>query len=133
MGDDNMALMISDLIGQVAQLELMAKYGIKPNPEFMEKVHEKYYKEELPTKLETQVAINTQRDIDMEKLSKKTPETYNKATFYNEVVEKLDAKKEPEPKPEPEKPKRTWRNIVKLFHDNEPKHKPEGYSHDYRR
>ena len=106
--EKDVALMISDLIGQVAQLELFAKYGIKPTSETMKKMDERYntyYKDELPTKLEAQVAINTQRDIDMKEVEK----------------------------PEPEKPKRTWRNIIKLFHDNEPKHKPEGYSHDYRR
>jgi len=134
MESDNMALMISDLIGQAAQLELFAKYGIKPNLELCAAIHDKYYKEAKPEpeKLEAQVAVNTQRDIDIKKLaSKKRLKNYNKATFYNEVVEKLDAKKEA--KPEPEKPKRTWRNLIKLFHDNEPKHKPEGYSHEYRR
>jgi hypothetical protein len=130
MGDDNVALMIGDLIGQIAQLELMAKYGIKPNTEFAKKVHEKYYKEATsPEKLEAQVEVNTQRDIDMKKLASKTPENYNKATFYNELVEKLDEQR----KQEPEKPKRTWRNLIKLFHDDEPKRKFDGYAHNYRR
>lgn len=126
----DMAIAISELIGQAAQLKLMAKYGIQPNTEFAKKVHEEYYKEATtPEKLEAQVAVNTQRDIDMEKLASKTPENYNKATFYNELVEKLDEQR----KQEPEKPKRTWRNLIKLFHDDEPKRKLDGYAHNYRR
>lgn len=101
----DLAYMISDVIGQVAQLELMTKYGIKPNTEFTEKVHDKYYKEATtPEKIEAQVAINTQRDIDVQIVAPK----------------------------EPEKPKRTWRNLIKLFHENEPKQQ-DGYSHKYRR
>lgn len=128
----DMTKLMGEIISQQAMLELMVKHGVQPTSEMVAKMHDKYYKEATsPEKLEAQVAVNTQRDIDMEKLASKTPETYNKATFYNELVERLDAKKEA--KSEPEKPKRTWRNLIKLFHDDEPKRKPEGYSHDYRR
>lgn len=126
----DMAIMISDLLGQVAQLKLMAEYGIEPNTEFAKKVHEEYYKEATsPEKLEAQVEVDTQRDIDMGKLASKTPENNNKATFYNEVVEKVDEQR----KQEPEKPKRTWRNLIKLFNDDEPKRKLDSYAHNYRR
>lgn len=115
MGDDNVALMISDLIGQVAQLELMVKYGIKPNAEFCVAIHDKYYKDATPPtaeKMEAQVAINTQRDIELETLKPK-PKPVIKTKHF-------------EPK---EEPKHGFFDFLK----RKTKHKLDGYSHDYRR
>ena len=103
MGEENMALMISDLIGEVAQLELMAKYGIKPNSEFMKKMDERYNTYfNTHEKVEAQVAINTQRDIDMQQ-SKPTEKIDPNGVNNVEITEK------------PTESTRTGRSIFNIF------------------
>ena len=99
---------VGDVLSLQTMLTLMCKYGVQPTPEMMERLHEKFYETyniPKPETIEAHVAINTQRDIDAKIVAPK----------------------------EPEKPKRTWRNLIKLFHDDEPKRKLDGYAHNYRR
>lgn len=113
-----MAMKISDLIGQMAQLELMAKYGVKPTPEMLEEMCKRYDVDNR-TYIEVQTAVNTQRDIDMQQVKK-------------HVVQKQEPIK-PQPRPTPksqptqkpiikelaEKPRKKW-SLFELFRNQKP-------------
>lgn len=103
--EQDMAMMLGDLIGQMAELELMAKYDMKPTPEMLEKIR-KCYDEDNRTYIEAQTAVNTQRDIDMQQVKKP-------------VVQKQEPIK-PQPRPT-SKPQPTQKPIVKEL--NEKPHK----------
>lgn len=116
--EQDMAMMISELIGQMAQLELMVKYGVKPTPEMLEEMHKRYDGDKRMY-IEAQTAVNTQRDIDMQQVKKPVVQKQEQIKPQPKSTPKPQPIQKPIVKELAEKPHKKW-SLFELFRKQKP-------------